>query len=123
MIYLARTLVIFFSLLVFCLNSGLLISSRVLESISKFEESFPSPDPYSFQNILLFPVRDLTFEGYLTAGKPDRLIQKIKFPVYLATGSIVVKNHLYPSVSEQDPGLITDLFDPPDISFPFSFFW
>ena len=122
MIYFTKTLLLFFSLLVFCFNSGLLISSRALEKISGIEESYPSPDIYSFQNILFFPVRDITFENYPAAGKPDRLIQKIKFPVYLASGILVVKNHLYPLMSVKDPGLVTDIFDSPDIGYPFSFF-
>ena len=124
MMNISKIVVLFFTLLISYINSGLLKSNIIQEKSTNIEESYPSSDRFSFQNIFLCPISDLNFKNNLVPGKTEKFSQKIKIPWGLRPGTLIIKNHQYPVKSEdRDPTLITDLFGPPDISFPFNYFW
>lgn len=124
MINFSRTIIVFFTLLISYINSGFLLSNNTQESIFNLETSYPSPDRYSIQNIFLCPVSDLNIKNNLVPSKTEKLLQKIKIQWGIRSGTLINKNpqyHLKPD--NQDPSLIADIFGPPDISFPFNYFW
>jgi len=124
MMNISKIVVLFFTLLISYINSGLLKSNSFQEKLTNIEESYPSSDHFSFQNIFLCPISDLIFKNNLVPGKTDKLLQKIKIPWGLSAGTLIIKNHQYPLKSEDnDPTLIADLFSSSDISFPFNYFW
>jgi len=125
MLNISKIVVLLFTLLISYINSGLLKSYGIQESYAKMEESYPSSShQFSIQDIFLCPISELNFKNNLVPEKAEKILQKIKIPWDLRTGTLVIKNHLYPLKSDnQDPTLIADIFGPPDISFPFNYFW
>lgn len=120
----SKIAVIFFAVLISYINSGLLMSSKTQQILNNLEQSYPSSDRFSIQNIFLCPFSDLILKTTLVQGNTDKFIQKIKIPWGLRSGAIIIKNHQYLLKSEdKNPTLIADLFGPPDISFPFNYFW
>ena len=124
MMNISKIIVLFFALLISYINSGLLKSNSIQEKSTNIEESFPSSDHFLFQNIFLYPISDLSFKNNLVPGKTEKFSQKIKISWVLRTGTLIIKNHQYPLKSEdKDPKLVVDIFGPPDIIFPFNYFW
>jgi len=124
MINFSKIVVLFFALLISSINSGLLIRNPTLQSLNNSVESFPSSDRFSIQNIFLCPISEIIFKNNLVPTKTEKFLQKIKNSWSLRAGTLVNKNHQYPLKSDnQDPTLIADIFGPPDISFPFNYFW
>ena len=120
----SKIIVLFIALVISYINSGLLRSVKIQDSVSFTEESYPATDRFSTWNILLFPISDIIVKNNLVPGKPVKPTQKIKIPWAIRSGTLVIKNHLYPLGSEvDDPVLFTDIFSASDISFPFNFFW
>jgi hypothetical protein len=120
----SKIIILLFTLFISCINSGLLKSNSVQESLTNPEESYPSSHRFSIQNIFLCPISDLTLKHNLIPQKTEKFLQKIKIPWDLRPGALINKNNQDRLKSEdQDPTLVTDLFGPPDISFPFNYFW
>lgn len=124
MMNISKTVVLFFTLLIFYINSGILKSNNIQEESSNTEESYPLSDGFSFQNIFLCPISDLNLKSNLVPEQTEKFLQKIKILWGLRPGTLIIKNHQYPlKFEDKDPTLIVDLFGPPDISFPFNYFW
>jgi len=124
MINIFKIVVLLFTLLISYINSGLLKINSIQESLTNTDESYPSSDRYSIQNKFLCPISDLRFKDDLVPGKTKKILQKAKFHWSLKANASINKDYQYPSRSEdQDPTLVTDIFGPPDISFPFNYFW
>jgi len=124
MVRFSKIVILFFTLLISYINSGLLVNTSGQDNITNPESSYPSTDQFSIQNIFLCPISDLNFKNNLVPGKTDKLLHKIKIPGIFRTGTIILKNHLYPLIADdRDDTFVADLFGPPDISFPFNYFW
>jgi hypothetical protein len=124
MMNISKIVVLFFTLLISYINSGLLKSYSFQEKLTYIEESYPSSEHLSLQNIFLCPVPDLIIKNNQVPGKTDKLLEKIKIKWGLWAENLIIKNHLYHLKPEaEDPILIADLFSSSDISFPFDYFW
>jgi len=124
MINISKIVILLFTLLISYINSGLLKYTWAQERLAVYEESGSSSDRLSVQNIFICPPNDINFKNNPVPERAEKFLQKIKILWDLRTGIIIIKNHQYHLKSEsQDPILITDLFGPPDISFPFNYFW
>jgi hypothetical protein len=112
------------TVLISCLNSGILKTSFPEDSLRGFEKGCPTEQTITVLNLFLSPVPEVNARIKLTNVLSQKLNQNIKFPVWLKTSVLVNKNHLHPiSYEDIDPNKNSDLFNRSDISFPFKFFW
>jgi hypothetical protein len=124
MTIISKIVTLFLTILISFINSGILKNNIIQENFTNLKESYPAEEIISAQNLFIILVPELNIKSKLIPVKPERFFQKIKIPVILRTCILINKNHLFPLIYEvRNPVYSTDLFESPDISFPFTFFW
>jgi hypothetical protein len=124
MVIFSKTVILFLTLLISYINSGLLLNTSGQDNLTNMESSYPSSDQLSIQNIFICPISDLNFKNNLIPGKTDKFLLRIKIPCILKTGVLLIKDHQYllkPNC--HGASLFAEILGPRDISFPFNYFW
>ena len=120
----AKISVIFLALLIPCINAGLLYGNPYQYNLADTDISIPSTGHFSFADNILCTISDISVNDNPVVCKSVKYLKKVKPNWNIKTISSANSNCLFPLMAEeQDPSFLTDLFDIPDISFPFDYFW
>ena len=120
----SKIVIIFFALLISYINSGFLNDNAFQDSLTDTEESFPLLDDFSIQDKFICPVSDHNIYDPLSTGKTEKFLQKFKLQWSIKAITPTTKDNHFPLRSQdQNPSLVTWIYGPHDISFPFDYFW
>lgn len=119
-----QIIILFFTVLISYINSGLckvydIQSSKVLR-----EEPFPCIQHFSIIDYFLYTNIDVGTKNKFNPDKIDKFLQKTKFWYNNANNELI---HKYPDGNYNhlltNPIFIIKIFSSPDICFPFNYFW
>ena len=115
---------LFFTVLISYLNSGLCKVSDIQSSKVIQEESFPYTQHISVIHYFLFTNIDVGSKNKLSPDRVIKFLRKIKLWCNTSNNELIAKySDVNYSPLLNNPVLITRIFSPPDICFPFNYFW
>jgi hypothetical protein len=124
MLTISRLVIFFFAFLLSLINSGLISTNVLQNTLTEPEESYPTSHRISIQSIFVWTGSDHRLKDDLVPGNPLKIFQKSKLDWRLKPLVPSQSDIHYNLLSDnKDPELLTDIFGPADISFPFNYFW
>lgn len=124
MLKLVKIVIIFFTVLISFINSGLCRIYSAHNSLGLQEDPYPNIRRFSFIDYFLYTNLDIGSKDKINPAKFEKFLQKIRSWQYINNNEVISKYlqiRFYSIL--KDPTFIIKVFSPPDICFPFNYFW